>query len=307
MGMMQPHFLELLMFNQSVVSYPDRGPYGKSSYRGNCSGRIVRDFVETFMSNGDGLLIDPSEGGGTTRDVAQDLGVRYFGTDLSQGFNLLTDDLAEAAGEQASAVWWHPPYWDMIAYSGKQWGNRAHPHDLSQMSLPDFVEALELAIMNIHDATRPGGTYGILMGNLRRQGRYYNLSSLVERVAPGALVDEIIKVQHNCRSDSRQYQGRLVRIAHEKLLVFRRDKATSLMFIETATVRADNMVMTTWRCAVRRVLQCGTTFDLQAIYVRVEPYAKQRANRNWKAKVRQVLQNVDHFERVDTGVYRLAS
>ncbi len=295
------------MFNQSVVSYPDRGHYGKSSYRGNCSGHIVRDFLETYMPNSEGLFVDPSEGGGTSRDVAQDLGIRYFGTDLSQGFNLLTDDLAEAAGEQAAAVWWHPPYWDMIAYSGKQWGRDAHPYDLSQMALPEFVEALELAIMNIHDATQPGGTYGILMGNLRRQGRYYNLSSLVERVAPGALVDEIIKIQHNCLSDARHYRGRLVRISHEKLLVFRRGQETSLMFIETATVRADNMVMTTWRCAVRRVLQSGAAFDLQAIYARVEPYAKQRSNRNWKAKVRQVLQNVQHFERVDTGVYRLAS
>ncbi|WP_304526757.1 DNA adenine modification methylase [Halomonas sp. I5-271120] len=295
------------MFSTSIVSYPDRGRYGKSSYRGNCSGHIVRDFVETYMPNGEGLFVDPSEGGGTSRDVARDLGVRYFGTDLSQGFNLLTDDLAEAAGEQAAAAWWHPPYWDMIAYSGKQWGGEAHPHDLSRLPLPEFVEALELAIMNLHDATRPGGTYGILMGNLRRQGRYYNLSSLVERVAPGMLVDEIIKVQHNCMSDTRQYSSRLVRIAHEKLLVFRRDQSTSLMFLETATVRANNMMTTTWRCVVRRVLQCGTTFDLQAIYARVEPYAQQRSNRNWKAKVRQVLQNPEHFDRVTKGVYRLAS
>lgn len=35
-------------FNSSVVSYPGRGPYGTSSYRGNTSGRIVREFLETY-------------------------------------------------------------------------------------------------------------------------------------------------------------------------------------------------------------------------------------------------------------------
>jgi len=64
------------------------------------------------------------------------------------------------------------------------------------MNLQDFTEALELALMNIHDAVERGGVYGILMGNMRRKGEYYNLSSLVERVAPGKLIDEIIKVQH---------------------------------------------------------------------------------------------------------------
>jgi Transposase IS66 family len=34
-----------------------------------------------------------SVGGGTSADVARDMGLRFFGTDLHQGFNLLVDDL----------------------------------------------------------------------------------------------------------------------------------------------------------------------------------------------------------------------
>lgn len=30
---------------QSIVSYPDRGVGGKSSYRGNCSPRLIHDLV----------------------------------------------------------------------------------------------------------------------------------------------------------------------------------------------------------------------------------------------------------------------
>lgn len=199
------------MFTHSVCSYPQRGNYGKSGYRGNCTGYIIRDFVESYLAP-EGLFADPSIGSGTSSDVAEEMGIRFKGTDLHQGYNLLTQDFAAFLGEQANLIWWHPPYWNMIRYSGNQWGDAANPWDLSQMDLEQFQEAMLLAMMNIHDATEQGGHYGILMGNMRKDGRYYNLSSMVERMAAGRLVDEIIKIQHNCVSDSRQYGGKLVRI-----------------------------------------------------------------------------------------------
>lgn len=235
------------MFNTSIASYPNRGPWGKSSYRGNCSGHIVKDFIGSFLKQG-GLFADPSIGSGTSLEVAAELGVRHKGFDLHQGFNLLVEDFSQHLGEQANAVFWHPPYWDMIKYSGEgnMWGKEAHKWDMSQMSLEEFTESLELAVMNIHDATEKGGHYGILMGNLRRQGNYYNLSSLVERIAPGKLMDEIIKTQHNCVSDSRTYSNsKLIRIAHEKLLVFKRQNSTSIAFLGLIDKRAANMVSIT--------------------------------------------------------------
>lgn len=295
------------MFKTSICSYPDRGQYGKSSYRGNCTGHIIRDWIETYRRRPDGLVADPSVGGGTSEDVARSMGVRFKGTDLHQGFNLLRDDFQTFLGEDAHLVWWHPPYWNMIEYSGNQWGE-ADKWDMSRMGLSEFVEALELAVMNIHDACERAGTYGILMGNLRRNGEYYNLSSLVERVAPGKLVDEIIKTQHNCVSDSRTYATPIVRIAHEKLLVFRKDKADlALFFLATAHRRAVNMLQTTWKAAVRRVLQGKETMALDDIYRQIEPYAQSRGNNHWQAKVRQVLQDSRFFNRVEVGVYSLAA
>lgn len=293
------------MFNNSVVSYPNRGTHGNNKYRGNCSGYIIADFVRTYMPDLQGLLADPSIGGGTSVDVANDLGIRFKGTDLHQGFNLLRDDFRSFLGEAADLVWWHPPYWDIIKYSGDQWGEKS-PWDLSQLQLPDFVEALELATMNIHDACKPGGYYGILMGNVRRGGEYYNLSSLVERVAPARLVDEIIKTQHNCLSDGRRYKSKIVRIAHEKLLVFRRDERGSLHIMALMNLRAQNMMKTTWKAAVRRVLQ-GQVMSLQELYAAMEPYARSSRNTHWQAKVRQVVQDERFFTRVEKGVYRLAA
>lgn len=292
------------MLKNSVVSYPDRGRWGNPRYRGNCTGHIVRDFFEQYMTRQDGLAVDPSIGGGTSADVAREMGIRFIGTDLHQGFNLLTDDLGSYLGEEAHIAWWHPPYGEMIQYSGVEWGETSK-WDMSRMNIQDFTEALELAVMNIHDAVERGGVYGILMGNMRRAGEYYNFSSLVERVAPGKLIDEIIKVQHNCVSDSRAYRGNIVRISHEKLLVFRRNQS-SLFLLAKVERRAQAMTAITWRAAVRRVLQ-GNILHLDVIYASMESYAKTRSNNHWQAKVRQVLQDERFFVRVETGIYQLAA
>ena len=136
------------MFKSSVCSYENRGPYGNNKYRGNCTGHIVKDFIESYMRKPGGLVADPSIGGGSSVDVANELGVRFKGTDLHQGFNLLRDDFRTFLGEPAHLIWWHPPYWDMIQYSGEQWGE-PHKWDMSRMTLPAFVEALELAIIRL--------------------------------------------------------------------------------------------------------------------------------------------------------------
>ena len=38
-------------FDSSVVSYPDRGHYGNSKYRGNTTGHIIVQFLETFHTD----------------------------------------------------------------------------------------------------------------------------------------------------------------------------------------------------------------------------------------------------------------
>jgi len=57
----------------SVVSYPDRGPWGDSRYRGNCSGYLVKDLILRF---GCKSVFDPAEGSGTVRDVVA--GINQF-------------------------------------------------------------------------------------------------------------------------------------------------------------------------------------------------------------------------------------
>ena len=38
-------------YMNSIVSYKNRGPFGDSSYRGNCSGYVIKDLIEEFYKN----------------------------------------------------------------------------------------------------------------------------------------------------------------------------------------------------------------------------------------------------------------
>src|SRR6266487_1389787 len=74
----------------SVVSYPNRGPWGDNRYPGNCSGYLLIDLCATFQPR---AVLDPMEGGGTSRDVCADMGIAYQGFDLHSGVDSLHDEI----------------------------------------------------------------------------------------------------------------------------------------------------------------------------------------------------------------------
>lgn len=301
-------------FASSVASYPNRGKWGDSRWRGNCSGHIIKDALGSYFdwSNPEALFVDPSEGSGTSGDVARELGVNYKGLDLHSGFNLLRDDLLESVGRPAEMIFWHPPYHSMIEYSKNVWGNgQAHPDDLSNcQSVSEFIEKSQLALMNIYDALSHQGraTYCVLIGNMRKSGEFYDLTGMLQRVAPGKLRDIIIKQQHNCVSDSRRYGGAsFARIAHETLLVFERDRRIlcAIDFAFQVEQRLANAQRMTWRSALKRVTRPGEKVHLQDLYARLSGYAKRVAtNQNFEAKIRQVVRRFEEdFTPLGKGVY----
>ena len=75
---------------RSVVSYPERGSYGHSKFRGNCSGYLAKDLMEYFRPK---RVLDPMEVSGTTGDVCNELGIEYAGLDPRKGFNLPEDEV----------------------------------------------------------------------------------------------------------------------------------------------------------------------------------------------------------------------
>lgn len=204
----------------SVVSYPDRGPWGDSRYRGNCSGHLVKDLILRFNCQS---VFDPAEGSRTVRDVVEGINkylrrdINYEGRDLNKGWDILSSPLPE---KQFDLVWYHPPYWDIIHYSD-------NPKDLSSCrTLEDFEFKLNQSVERLVQAVKHGGILAILIGDKRKDGTYYALfRTLFLNRNIGQLRAIIIKVQHNCRSDRMVYNSRnpfLVPIKHEYCLMFQK-------------------------------------------------------------------------------------
>jgi hypothetical protein len=202
----------------SIVSYPDRGPWGNPQYRGNCSGHLVKDIILRFNCRS---VFDPAEGGGTVKDVVSGINqylkqdIYYEGKDLKQDWDVLTSPLPD---RHFDMVYYHPPYWDIIRYSND---NR----DLSNCkTLSDFENKLNKSAENLFKAVKPGGIMVILIGDKRKAGMYYALMrTLLINKNIGQLRDIIIKVQQNCKSDKRLYNSRnpfLIPIKHEYCLIF---------------------------------------------------------------------------------------
>lgn len=203
----------------SLVSYPDRCKFwGDGSYRGNCDGRLFKGLVLRYGAQ---RVADPMMGSGTTRDVVQWLNQRrkepigYWGGDLRAGFNLLRQDLPG----KFDFVWVHPPYWNIIRYSD-------HADDLSTYEdYGAFRVALKLCLCRCIAALLPGGRLAVLVGDVRRQGKYIPMVRDLLNMEPefGRLRSIIIKAQHQCRSDATAY-GPMpdVPIRHEYCLVFQK-------------------------------------------------------------------------------------
>ena len=117
-------------------------------------------------------------------------------------------------------AWYHPPYWDIIQYSRNE-------KDLSNCrTLEDYESKLNQSALRLFHAIKPGGILAILIGDKRKNGRYYPLMrSLLINPGLGELRAIIIKVQHHCRSDRKEYSvGNpfLIPIRHEYCLVFQK-------------------------------------------------------------------------------------
>lgn len=195
----------------SIISYPNRGPYGDYKYPGNCSGHLIKELITHFGAK---RVFDPAAGSGTTGDVCQELGVKCVQRDLKDGFDVLGSEIPSGF----DFVFFHPPYWNIIKYSDD-------PRDLSNVSrYTDFVEGLTRACKRLFRALEPdGGHLAVLLGDVRRRGKYHLISrDLISKVGdPDYPI--LIKAQHNVRSFGRRYGIEyFIPLAHEYVLIWRK-------------------------------------------------------------------------------------
>jgi hypothetical protein len=122
-------------------------------------------------------------------------------------------------GTPSDLVLSHPPYHDMISFSGSEWGGGREPH-------PDDL----VTILNQRKATAPGGFYRIIIGDVRRRGQYsYYQADAIARMPKEELRAVLIKAQHNMVSNSVRYAPmKFPKIMHEYVVLWQRPSTRSL-------------------------------------------------------------------------------
>lgn len=304
--------------DSTILSFPDRGSWGSSSYRGNCSGWIqafliwkykVEKFAELFA------------GSGTGYDVCKDMQVDYIGADLNPtpvrpgilNVNAITDDVPDEF-YGADMVFMHPPYSELIKipYAGSMYPDPTKnlaKSDLGQMPWDLFIKTLNEIIMKYYASMESGSRMSILMGDIRRNGFH---SMLTDIVKAGELEQIIIKAQHNCVSNGRTYQNRnFVPIVHEYIMVLKKIAPYIIDFKLPQKYELDirDSKTATWKDVVYAVLKkIGREATLEEIYKEVKDYAKCKTDNNnfWQAKIRQTLQASNLFIHIDSGVWMAA-
>jgi hypothetical protein len=199
----------------SVVDYPDRGPWGDNQYRGNFSGYLVRDLYYQLRPKS---VLDIFAGSGTSGDFfsglrnAKQIEVSYTGLDLKNGFDVLTDPIEG----QYDLILAHFPYFNIITYS-------RHTSDLSNTDdYSHFLSNVRMVMEKIHSALTEDGTIAVVIGDVRKQGKYYPIFNDIINMNTGVLRSVIIKKQNHCHSTGRSYRRSkyLIPIAHEYVLLF---------------------------------------------------------------------------------------
>lgn len=290
---------------KSIISYPNRGKWGNSAYRGNCSGHVIKDILEHFYPNSQPKrFIEVFSGGGTGEAVVKELGYKNsVHLDLNNGWNALSDEIPFGS----DFVFSHPPYWDIIAYEKQR--NSYDPDDLSNvMSYEEFISKLDKVNAKIYQALLNGGRHAFLVGDVRKKGKYYSI--IKDMTWFGDLESHIIKAQHNTLSQNKTYfNNNFIPIVHEHLLVFKKNQVWKVDLKRTITQSFDlrNFNNITWRDLIQGAMEwLGGQATLDQIYKVIEGSKKTMKNTHWKEKIRQTLQRHDNFATVSRGVWCLS-
>lgn len=282
---------------QSIVSYKERGGYGNSNYRGNCSGFIIKDLIEHFYPKAKPKkFIEIFSGGGTGKDVANELNIKNsLHLDLNNGWDALIDEIPSGS----DFVFSHPPYWNIINYEKQR--NKYEPNDLSNnMSYEEFIKKLNIVNEKIYYSLINGGRHITLLGDVRKNGKYYSI--IKDMKWYGDLESHIIKVQHNCVSDNKIYNNNsFIAIKHEHILVFKKNKIWLFNTKITNTIIENIMNATniTWRDLIQATIEyLNNKASIEEIYNILKKSKKAKNNNYVREKIRQVL-NINHnFEKV---------
>jgi DNA modification methylase len=244
----------------TLWSFQNRGNWAvhDSAYRGNWAPEVPRNLILRYTKKGDWVL-DPFIGGGTTaieclllerncigfdvnpaalalarhklKTLRHKLKARldgHLGKKLPEA-HLFAGDARSMQQVQSSSVQLvcaHPPYLDIIEYT------RRNPADFSTIYDPDrYLREMTKVFYEVFRCLKPGGLFCILIGDVRRCGRFIPLGFRVLNALLDCfdLEEIVIKRQHQCATMPfyNSKKNAFLRIAHEYLFVLRKPTETA--------------------------------------------------------------------------------
>ena len=106
-----------------------------------------------------------------------------------------------------------------------------NPSDLSNCeSYETLRRFLMVCLKRCYEALEIGGRLAVLIGDIRRSGKYTPIVKDVLNLPYGEIRSIIIKVQHHCTSDRKRY-GKMedVPIKHEYCVIFKKAVASTVV------------------------------------------------------------------------------
>lgn len=287
----------------SFMAFPNRGEGGSNKWRGNCSPEVVKAVVKYVLDSkkyygkdiSQFTLLDPMSGSGTSKGVADDLGIKSILYDLNPtpafgkgNWNALKNDVEDSA----DLIFFHPPYHNIIQYSGSMWG-KPHPDDLSRCeNYNDFIEKLNFVIKKLYLALRKDGRLAVLVGDIRNKGEFHSIQNDMMKI--GHFESFIVKAQFNCVSDNRTYRKPFIPVVTEYMLVFQKQDVFlvpfSLTLSDICDLQKKDVKVLTWHHLIRMTLESrGGTATLTELYSLLENHPKAKVNPHYKERIRATI------------------
>lgn len=304
----------------SFMAFPERAQGGNHMWRGNCAPQVVQKILSFVLEclprrkKEDFLFLDPMCGSGTSKDVADKMGISCIQYDLNPnlrqgkgGWNALKDEVED----RADLVFLHPPYHSIIRYSGEMWGS-AHPDDLSRCeSYWEFIEKLNFVVRKMFLSLRNGGFLAVLVGDIRQNGIFHSIADDIMTI--GQMKSWIVKGQFHCKSARKQYTGRypFIPITTEHLLLFQKENSIQIPFSYrkhgTFCVLEQDSNAMTWYVLICTVMEeQGGNATFQELYEALADHPKARGKRHYRERIRGcVYEHRASFQKDSHGRYYL--
>jgi len=304
----------------SFMAFPERGNGGSNQWRGNCSPEVVYSIAKYVLDSkkyygkdvSDFTVLDPMSGSGTTKDAVDRLGVKSILYDLNPNapvgkgnWNALKNDVEDSA----DLIFFHPPYHDIIKYSGNMWG-KPHPDDLSRCeNYEDFVEKLNHVIKKLYMALRNDGRLAILVGDIRSKGNFYSMQHNIMRM--GKFESFVVKAQFNCVSDSRRYAKPFIPIVTEYMLIYHKDDPFLVSYSKrlgnSVDISQKDVAGLTWHHLIRATIEkLGGEAKLTDLYDYLSEHPKSKKNEHYRERIRATIyEHKDQYIPTGSGSYRL--